>query len=267
MTDLDRIVPLKPDGTAPPLFCVHAVSGSAYSYLELAQFLGADQPVYGIESPGFDDDREPVRSVTALSAEYAQTLQEFRPGGGFSLLGWSLGGIIAFDMAKRLTAAGVRVGPVILVDTSLPRVLELPPEKKITGRFLRELLATARIPLAPLDQVLAWQPDDASSEEIFLAAKLSTALPAQLETDLLAERYAVFRAHVEASYGFEVTEPYDGEVIHLIASESPPDWMRWDKVATNLTEHIVAGSHHSIWLGDGLLRLSELARSALASFD
>src|SRR3954454_8858500 len=99
MIDLERIVPLKPDGSATPLYCVHASSGSAYSYLELAQLLGADRPVYGIEAPGFDGDREPVRSLPALSAEYAETLREFQPDGNYLLLGWSLGGTIAFDMA------------------------------------------------------------------------------------------------------------------------------------------------------------------------
>jgi thioesterase domain-containing protein len=129
--DLERIVPLQPEGTAPPLFCVHASSGSAYSYLELARLLGADRPVYGIEAPGFDGDREPVRSLPALSAEYTGTLRTFRPDGDFLLLGWSLGGIIAFDMARRLTAAGARVRQVVMVDVSVPRVAELPSEKEI----------------------------------------------------------------------------------------------------------------------------------------
>ena len=262
--DLERIVPLNPDGTATPLFCVHASSGSAYSYLGLAQLLDADQPVYGIEAPGFDGDREPVRSLPALSAEYAGTLREFQPDGDFLLLGWSLGGIIAFDMARRLTATGARVRQVIMIDVSVPRIAELPPEKEIVRRFLHEILATVGAPPAALDQILAGQPDQVTSEAIFPAVEGSGALPAELDADLLAERYAVYRAHVEASFGFEVTEPYDGPVVHLIAAESPAPYQRWDKVATDLTEHIVPGSHHSIWIGDSLLRLTELVRAALA---
>lgn len=267
MVDLERIVPLSPGGHATPLYCVHAISGSAYSYLELARLLGADRPVYGIEAPGFDGDREPVPSVPALSSEYAQTLLKFQPDGDFLLLGWSLGGIIAFDVAQRLTAAGARVRQVILIDASFPWVLELPAEKEIAGRFLRELLNTAHAPLRGLDQFLAGQPDEASSEAIFLAAERSGALPPELDPELIAGRYAVFRAHLAASYGFEVTEPYHGPVVHLIAAESSPPYMRWDKVAANLTEHIVPGSHHSIWTGDSLLRLAELARAALGPPD
>lgn len=263
MVDLERLVPLSPGGTATPLFCVHASSGSAYSYLDLARLLGADRPVYGIEAPGFDGDREPVRSLPALSAEYARTLREFRPDGDFLLLGWSLGGIIAFDMARRLTEAGARVPRIIMIDVSVPRVAELPSEREIVRRFLREIHVTVGASLTAVDRILAGQPDGASGEAIFEAAERSGALPAELDADLLAGRYAVFRAHIEASFGFEVTEQYHGPVVHLIASESPRPYMRWGDVATDLTEHVVPGSHHTIWVGDGLLRLAELTRTAL----
>jgi thioesterase domain-containing protein len=262
MIDLDRVVPLSPDGTATPLFCVHAGSGSAYPYLELARLLGPDRPVYGIEAPGFDGDREPVRSLPALSAEYAATLRELRSGGDVALLGWSLGGIIAFDTAARLSAAGVRVRPVVLVDVSVPWVAELPPEREIVRRFLHDLLAGLGTETAAADRIVAGCSDDAGAS--FVAVERSGGLPPELDAELLADRYAVFRAHVEASYGFAVTEPYGGPVTHLIASESPRAAMRWGPVAPDLTERVVPGSHHSIWTGDGLRRLAELVRAALS---
>lgn len=257
-------MPLSPDGMSTPLFCVHASSGSAYMYLELARLLGEDRPVYGIEAPGFDGDREPVRSLPALSAEYAETLREFHPGGDFSLLGWSLGGVISFDLAQRLTAAGARVRRVIMIDVSVPWVAELPPEKELARRFLRDILAVVSASPAALERVLAGQPEQAGSETIFRAVERSGALPTELDADLLGERYAVFRAYVESSFGFQVTEPYHGPVVHLIASESAPEYMRWNGLAADLTEHIVPGGHYSIWAGDGLLRLTELTRAALA---
>jgi thioesterase domain-containing protein len=267
MIDPERIVPLHPKGTATPLFCVHASSGSAYSYFQLAQLLGADQPVYGIEAPGFDGEREPVGSLPALSAEYVATLREFQPDGDFMLLGWSLGGIIALDMAQRLTATGARVRQVVMVDVSVPWVAPLPPEKEIVRRFLHEMLATVGATPARLDQVLAGLPESSTSEAIFSVAQRSGALPAELDDELLASGYPVFRAHTEAMFGFEVTEPYHGPVMHLMASESPAEYLRWNKVITDLTEHTVAGSHHSIWSGDSLRRLAELTRAALASAD
>ncbi|MFL6160926.1 MAG: alpha/beta fold hydrolase [Jatrophihabitantaceae bacterium] len=267
MIDLDRIVPLHPEGCAPPLFCVHAASGSAYSYLKLAQLLGANRPVYGLEAPGFDGDREPVRSLRALSAEYVETLLAFRPEADFLLLGWSFGGSIAFDMAQRLTAAGASVGKVVMVDASTPWVAELPPEREIVRRFLHDLLATVGAPTAAVTAMLNARPAQADSETLFAAAEQAGVLPDDLDVDLLTERYPVFRAHLEALFGFEVTNAYHGPVVHLIASESPLRYMRWGNVATNLTEHIVPGSHHSIWTDDGLNRLAYLVSDALAEAD
>lgn len=262
MIDLDRIVPLDTEGTASPLFCVHSSSGSAYSYLGLAQRLG-NRPVYGIEAPGFDGGREPVRSLPALSAEYAQTLRAFRPDGDYLLLGWSLGGIIALDMARRLAEDGARVPLVIMVDVSVPNIDTLPPERDIVHRYLREVLAILGSSVTP-GEILAGAPADASSAALFEAAERSGILPLELDADLLAERYAVFRSLVEASYGFEVTDPYDGPVVHLIATESQSEYMRWAAMATSLTEHTIDGNHHSIWSPSVLPRLASLVDDALA---
>jgi thioesterase domain-containing protein len=262
--DLDRIVALRDEGSAPALFCVPAVSGSAYSYTGLAGLLGADQPVYGFEAPGFDGDRTPLRSLPALSAEYVATLLEFQPDREYRLLGWSMGGVIAFDMAQRLTAAGATVSRVILVDVGLPWVADLPPEKEIQRRFMRDIMGIAGAPPAQLDAVFDALSDDVESTVTFTAIEAAAILPEEIDAEILADRFAVFRAHIEALFAFEVTEKYNGPVVHIMSAESMPEYMRWDRVATDLTEHVIPGDHHSIWSGDELVTLSELVRASLA---
>jgi thioesterase domain-containing protein len=260
----ERLVPLRTGGTAEPLFCVPAVSGSAYSYAGLARLLGDDQPVYGFEAPGFDDDRTPVRSLPALSAEYAEILRDCLPEGGYRLLGWSMGGVVAFDMAQRLTAEGLKVAQVVLVDVGLPWIAELPPEREIQRRFLRDLTGIAGTDFSRLDAALSEHPVDVDAAVAFAAVERSGLLPVELDADLLEERYPVFRAHIEALFGFEVTGVYDGPVLHIRSTESEAKYMRWDKVASDLTERLVPGNHHSIWTGESLVAMSELVRTVLA---
>jgi thioesterase domain-containing protein len=264
MADLERIVPLSPDGTAAPLYCVHASSGSAYTYLGLAELLGPDQPVYGIEAPGFDGSRAPVPSLPALSAEYAETLLELQPDGDFSLLGWSMGGVIAFATAQQLSALGAQVRCLILVDVSVPHRAELPPEDQLVCRFLHEMLASVGAPADEVDRTLSELSDHADSESLFLAVERAGVLPAELDAELLIDRYPVFRANVEASYGYQVTLPYPGPVVHLVATDSASPGMYWGTVATDLTEQLVPGDHHSIWRGEGVQRLAELVTATLA---
>lgn len=263
-SDLDRIVCLNEAAGATPLFCVHAVSGSAYSYTGLTQLLGPEQTVYGIEAPGFDGDRAPVRSLPRLSAEYVATLQEFRPDGDYQLLGWSMGGVIAFDMAQRLVSAGANVSRLILIDVGLPWVADLPPEREIQRRFMQDMMGISGRTPAELDSVFDGRPDDVDSDVTFAAIERAGVLPEEIDADMLSERYTVFRAHIEALFAFEVTEVYHGPVLHIMSAASLPQYMRWDKVANNLTERVIAGDHHTIWTGDSLVEMSGLVRAALA---
>jgi thioesterase domain-containing protein len=250
-----RLVPLRPEGSGAPLYCVHAVSGSAYSYAGLARLLGEDIPVYGIEAPGFDDGREPVRSLPALAREYAHLLRAVRPEGGHRLLGWSMGGVIAFEVARLLTAAGLDVAQVVLVDAGLPWVAPMPPEREVQRTFLRDLAGMAGFGPEGINAVVDLQPEDAAEAATFAAIEESGVLPEELDAEILEERYTVFRALREALSAFEVTGGFDGPVLHLIAQASQRRYMRWDTVATNLTERVVPGDHYSVWTGPGLAEM------------
>lgn len=261
LSDTDLIVPLNPPGDGTPLVCVHASAGSAYSYLPLARLLD-DRPVLGIEAPGFDGEQAPVPSVPGLSARYAAALREVVPGGAVHLMGWSLGGLVAFDMARRLTAAGVEVGRVLLVDTSPPYRCPMPPETETATRFLHDVAASLGLDLpAGTDDLAARAGGDADA--LFRAVAHLDAWPPELDAELLAGRYAVFHAHARAAHTYEAPGRYDGPVWHLVASQSPPQDGRWAELAPDYTERTVPGDHHSIWYGDGLERLAALTRSAL----
>jgi thioesterase domain-containing protein len=262
--DLDRLVPLRTGGAMPPLYCVHAVSGSAYSYAGLARQLGPERPVYGFEAPGFDNDRAPVSSLPALAAEYADILREVQGDGGIQLLGWSLGGVLVFDMAKRLTAAGVAVSSVILVDAGMPEVMDLPPEREILRRYVRDMMGRSDELPPALEAVAGRWPEDADPLEAFASVEAAGILPPEIDADLLAQQYSVFRAHLAAFYSVEITGTYPGPAVHIMAEQSPAGDMRWDRLVPRIEEHTVPGTHHSMWRGDGLLAISEIVRRVLA---
>jgi thioesterase domain-containing protein len=266
--DLDRLVPLRTGGPMPPLYCVHAVSGSAYSYAGLARQLGPAQPVYGFEAPGFDNDRAPVSSLPALAAEYSEILGEVHGEvhgeGGIRLLGWSLGGVLVFDMAKRLTAAGVTVSSVILVDAGMPEVMDLPPEREILRRYVRDMMGRSDELPPALEAVAGRWPADADPEEAFASVEAAGILPAEIDADLLTRQYSVFRAHLAAFYSVEVTGTYSGPAVHILAEQSPTGDMRWDRLVPRVEEYTVPGTHHSMWRGDGLVAIGEIVRRVLS---
>lgn len=256
--DLERLVPLRDSGERKPLFCVHAVSGSAYAYTGLVKLLPEGQPVFGFEAPGFDNDRAPVNRIPVLAEEYARILLEFQPSGDFQLLGWSLGGALAFEMALRLAAAGTPVARLVLVDSGLPYVAEFPSEKGVVARFMADLAGMSGIAQETIDPVFAGLPDDTPAAELFDRIEQAEILPEELDAELLLDRYVPFRAHLEALYNYAVPSTYDGKVLHVMAAESPAETMRWDTVTSDLVDVVLPGNHYSIWTDDSLAELARL---------
>ena len=65
--------------------------------------MGDDQPFYAFRSPGLDDvGAPPARTVEAMAADYLEELRGVQPEGPYYLGGWSLGGLIAMEMARQM---------------------------------------------------------------------------------------------------------------------------------------------------------------------
>lgn len=101
----------------PPFFCVHALGGNVLEYYDLANHLGKDQPFYGLQSAGLTGKHTPHTRVEDMAAHYIKELRELQPTGPYYIGGRSLGGMIAFEMARQLRAEGQEVGLLALLDT------------------------------------------------------------------------------------------------------------------------------------------------------
>jgi non-ribosomal peptide synthase protein (TIGR01720 family) len=102
-----------------PLFCVHATGGEVLNYVELAHFLGPDQPVYGLQSRGFAEGREGARRIEEMASIYLTAMRKVQPHGPYCITGYSFGGVIALEMAQQLYSAGERQTWLGVLDTNL----------------------------------------------------------------------------------------------------------------------------------------------------
>jgi amino acid adenylation domain-containing protein len=118
------LVGLRPGGDRPPLFLVHPLSGEVYFYRSLAAALHPEQPVFGFEAPGLQGDSEPLGSVEELAERYVQSLVAFRSQGPYLLAGSSMGGVVAYEMARRLSERGRPVAFLGLLDAVHPAELD-----------------------------------------------------------------------------------------------------------------------------------------------
>ncbi|MCB9730020.1 MAG: acyltransferase domain-containing protein [Deltaproteobacteria bacterium] len=115
-----NIVPIRPEGSLPPLFFAHPAAGIVFPYFELARRLGPDQPFYGLQAAGLDGDEEPDARVEEMAARYLPQIRAIQPEGPYYLGGYSFGCYVAYEMAMRLQAAGAEVALLALVDEGAP---------------------------------------------------------------------------------------------------------------------------------------------------
>ena len=123
------LVAIQPGGSKRPLFLVHPAGGHVFPYIHLAQFLGPDQPCYGLQARGVEDGQDPHTRIEDMAAYYIQALQTVQPTGPYLLGGWSMGGVVAFEMAQQLHAQGQRVALLVLLDGRIPTPDETFPEE------------------------------------------------------------------------------------------------------------------------------------------
>lgn len=100
----------------PPLFCLHQPSGDVWHYQPLVAALSTTQPVYGIPLPAGCNGVN--TTVPQLASDYCEKLRQIQSQGPYYLCGWSMGGLLALEMANQLEQAGQQVAFLALIDTT-----------------------------------------------------------------------------------------------------------------------------------------------------
>jgi hypothetical protein len=111
------LVTIQRGSSRPPLYCLPGQTGSVIMYRTLAQHLGSDQPVYGLQAQGLDGKRQPLTCIEDIAANFVKNIQLIQPQGPYFMAGYCMGGTIAFEMAQQLRKQGQTVGLLALLDT------------------------------------------------------------------------------------------------------------------------------------------------------
>ncbi|GAA2929923.1 MULTISPECIES: type I polyketide synthase [Streptomyces] len=243
--------PLRASGSRPPLFLVHAAGGPVTVYRTLAERLGDDRPVYGLERI------EEARTVPEKARRYAEAIDAAHPDGPCVLGGWSFGGFVAQETARHLTAAGREVRLVVLIDSvrPLPRP-GLTRADRIRAHFegfTRHVADTYGVRLElPYDDLVAMDDDGPRIDTVLRALREAADVP----TAALEHQRA---SYLDLGIG-ESHRPgdHDGPVVLYRATEPAPHTVRdpayerddealgWDEVCPRLEVVPVPGHHLSL---------------------
>jgi thioesterase domain-containing protein/acyl carrier protein len=239
------LVTLRGEGERLPLFCVTGQKGNVVVFRDLALHLGDDQPVYGLEYPGWNGQGEPLRSIEALANEFIGNMRFIQPRGPYCLFGFCGGGLIVYEMAQQLTALGEHVAMLAVLDSSasydeVPNVSESEETDPIE---LRAGTAPDRLNL-----------EDRISAE--LAQDLKGQMPVYVEARL---RYRVrpYPGRVILLQGTKISKRFKGRNLDPLRG--------WGKVAEGGVEtHTIKGHHTNLlWQPKKVRRLARIMNQCL----
>lgn len=104
-------------GAGPALFCVHGVRGDILRFHELTHRLDTGRPIYSLRARGLDGLQAPHESIEDMAADYAAEIVAAQPQGPYHIVGYSFGGLVAYEIARELTRQGREIALVGLIDT------------------------------------------------------------------------------------------------------------------------------------------------------
>lgn len=245
-----RVITLT-QGVAEPVFCIPGAGGIGVEFYPLSRRLGAEQPLVVLRAAGTSGYEHPHASARALIGEHVEQILEWRARHQATrpvlLMGYSLGGIFAWEVATCLASRGIAVGCVFLIDSH------------VATKAARKRLGTSRKSLRTRLRGL-WSEDPGKTERRALAAELDRNLrqgtimdAAKLGRYNLLSQVALF-AQIES-------RPATSRTVYLLASNGDRRQHAelWRALARQLEIHEIPGDH----TGDrSIVREPNVARTA-----
>ncbi|MDX2087960.1 MAG: amino acid adenylation domain-containing protein [Kofleriaceae bacterium] len=238
-----QLVPLRAaKKDMPSVVCVHPVGGTSEAYRELGALIGRTRGCDAFEARGLFGD-PPITSVAEMAAFYARELIETRGTGPVHLLGWSFGGLVAYEMRHQLVAAGVEVLSTTMLDSRAPAQagddLEDPAVEALQTLSFGPELSEDEITGRPREEVLA-----------MIAEQARGAGPLGVSVDVatLAIYANVIEANIRAGHAYAPT-PTTDRIVFVLAADSQDHAVRserWRKYAPNLEIFTTPGRHSSM---------------------
>jgi len=247
------LVCLQPDGSMAPLFCVHAVSGNVLCYRELSRHMGRQRPIYGLQAPDADSGAH-TGSIEGLAAFYIAAIRNVQAQGPYHLGGWSMGGVIAYEMARQLQQAGEQAGTLVLMESYTPEVVRTFEQayldkNRLSGETLLLMTFARELGLDDGETFLAGAAEAAGLTRRLDALFEQATLPEDIDSTQLHRLFKVFEANVRAMNRYTPGQ-YRGGIKLLYgdkgnqALDANGGWK--ELISGDVSIETVPGDHYSI---------------------
>jgi acyl-CoA synthetase (AMP-forming)/AMP-acid ligase II/thioesterase domain-containing protein/acyl carrier protein len=258
------LIVIQPNGTRPPFFCAHGTD----SFLQLAQYLGPDQPFYGL-AQHLEGRKLRHTRIEDIATYYVKEIRSVQPAGPYYIGGHSLGGLIAYEMAQQLQQQDQEIGLLVLLDTR-PSGLRPVGTNGTSAQSLGEqnlnyfsMRSLKRYLYFLPDTVIATLRKSAMTAACEVYHRIGVSLPPSLQTFYVDQVvYGKIYAKAHRSY---VPQSYSGRAVYLKSEDARERVDGWKKlVKQGLEIHAVPGDHLSMLTEPHLRTLARTLKDCLA---
>jgi thioesterase domain-containing protein len=243
--ELYNLMPINPEGTKKPLFVVHGDKGN---YL-ISDKLGPDQPLYGFFHPGSEGEKIKFRSVEEMAGEYLKMVLNVSPEGPFYLIGFSFGGVLAYEMAIQLKNSGYDVPFLVIIDSISPLAkLACSVDNAFFSKIRSDVFRPLRKKIRRFFKIMICN----------LYATFNKPIP------LSRRNYYMWDKYLGLTRKYSPNK-FDGEILLFRTTENPsPDkYLGWDSLVNKINMHEIEGKHLEIFTGE---RRTEILQDEIAKY-
>lgn len=237
-------LPIKIVSGTPPLFALHTLGIGGKYFQSLSELL--PRSVIGVNSQLQSNLSWSFRTIDQFAADYAQDLLTYGQDEAYALIGYSIGGLCAFEVALRLITAGKQVKHLILIDTFFPGAqkisdVDLTYTHQHTQQWLQKRYYQMISELRYLKYV----------------GKPFRAVPPSFQ------QYVYLRENRKAHRHHQIQVPYPGDVIYIRSTTSRPihakTWQQW--VKGQFVCHEVSGKHNELLTSNCVMAIADILKT------
>ncbi len=273
------LVPIQPNGSKPPFFCVPGAGGRPFYFYHLGRYLGKDQPFYSFENDLYQQFGA-ITQIEAIASIYIQAMQDLQPQGPYFLGGHSYGGNVVFEMAQQLVKQGEKVALLAIIDSSAPtykdKQMLLDYINWDHARWLAEVSKGIEVYLDKTVDISYENLQSLTVEEqlkyVLNFFKMANMLPPNAKTTQLENIVQAYKTSCLCLVDYLPKQIYPSKITILRANEDLPDdpnrelvaecsedlSLGWSEFSTEAVDiHFVLGNHVTIMVEPHVQVLAE----------
>ncbi|MCZ8066315.1 MAG: amino acid adenylation domain-containing protein [Microcystis sp. LE17-20D] len=254
------LIAIQSQGNKTPFFAVHPIGGNVLCYADLARNLGTKQPFYGLQSLGLSELEKTVASIEEMAMIYIEAIQTVQASGPYYLGGWSMGGVIAFEIAQQLLTQGQEVALLALIDSYSPSLLnsvnrekhsanslteEFNEDINIAYSFIRDLASIFNQEISFSGSELAHFTSDELLDKFITWSQETNLLPSDFGKQQIKNWFKVFQINHQALSSYS-PKTYLGRSVFLGAEDSSIKNPGWHQVINDLQSQWISGDHYGL---------------------